>query len=166
MLCFSSQLDSIHERIAGQMTPLGRIEPQEYEAGGQNTIFRKFIRVMKVVIKILHPLVHSVYEGSFLLFQILYLNGLSDFHSPLHYIVNNVLRKVSPDDLNLQLKNLAMKRELSLTNAFKSSKIFYLLHVIRNAVYDNGMKYPMTSHGETSIPLLLQVHTWLNFPPH
>lgn len=141
-------LDNIHELVVGHNSPFGRIEPENFTLDEDliatlpyhRRLFIKFSKVFKYLLKIIYPYIHVAYEGSFFIFQFLYILGLSKYYSPLLYLLRNTYKRVTPQHLEIFAKKIKDKREVLLRNAFKSNRLVYLFHRLKHFSIDN-VKY-------------------------
>ncbi len=70
--------------------------------------------------------------------------GVSDYHSPLLWLVKSVLRRSSPEDIREQVKAIINRRTSALAAALSKSRIHHLLLTAKYTCIDNA-KYVFIS---------------------
>eukprot|EP01119_Soliformovum_irregulare_P025384 TRINITY_DN9383_c0_g1_i1.p1 TRINITY_DN9383_c0_g1~~TRINITY_DN9383_c0_g1_i1.p1 ORF type:complete len:355 (-),score=58.02 TRINITY_DN9383_c0_g1_i1:264-1328(-) len=59
---------------------------------------------------LLYPYFNVAYEGSFFVYQLLYLYDQTDYYSPFHHLQGITLKRLSPKEMEAQLAEIAAER--------------------------------------------------------
>ncbi|KAG6617904.1 putative E3 ubiquitin ligase involved in peroxisome organization [Phytophthora cinnamomi] len=140
-----SKLDAYHKETAEQLMRTTTAGAGTAEAGRREQRMGDFLRrlrgfaylrTLKKGFVATYPFAHFAYEGSFFLYQWLYLFGDTQYFSPFLRIMKTVLVRVTPDDESAFRQNESIiARRLALRAAWATLDHSYVLLLLGIAGY-------------------------------
>ncbi|KAG1690631.1 hypothetical protein DVH05_027981 [Phytophthora capsici] len=110
-----AKLDAYHKKTAEQLSRASTTTSNTREQRMGNFLQRlrsfRYLRTLKKSFVATYPFAHFAYEGSFFLYQWLYLFGDTPYFSPFLKMMKTVLVRVTADDESLLRQNEATYRE-------------------------------------------------------